>query len=230
MKADRIQVLVDARWPACPIASTRQLAATALDDRVLSAAVRSGIVVRLRRGAYVRRAYWNGLEPWDRDNVLIQADFESTCGLSCSGHVSAARLHECRVWGVGPLILVTTGYANSSKSAGTDVQTHRVDMPSSKRATRRLSAASADFAAPASRVVIEFDGSGKYTDYKPTDEVLLAERRRGNALVEAGWVVLRLEWKLLASPAEMRRRLLATMDQARVLPPGADTQKRPWPA
>ncbi len=34
----------------------------------------------------------------------------------------------------------------------------------------------ADFADPATKIVIEFDGTGKYTDYKPTDEVLLAER------------------------------------------------------
>ncbi len=60
----------------------------------------------------------------------------------------------------------------------------------------------ADFAEPESRVVIEFDGSGKYTDYKPTDDVLLAERRRENALIEEGWLVLRLEWKHLARPEE----------------------------
>lgn len=65
--------------------------------------------------------------------------------------------------------------------------------------------------------MIEFDGSGKYTDYKPTEEVLLAERRRENALVEEGWLVLRLEWKHLACPAEVRRRVPAMMDRSRFL-------------
>jgi hypothetical protein len=66
-------------------------------------------------------------------------------------------------------------------------------------------------------MVIEFDGSGKYTDYKPTDEVLLAERRRENALIEEGWLMLRLEWKHLTRPGELRRRLAAMMDRSRIL-------------
>lgn len=73
----------------------------------------------------------------------------------------------------------------------------------------------ADFADPATKIAIEFDGRGKYTDYRPIEEVLLAERRRENALVEEGWLVLRLEWKHLARPAEVRRRLLGMMDCAR---------------
>lgn len=75
----------------------------------------------------------------------------------------------------------------------------------------------ADFADPKTRILIEFDGSGKYTDYRPTEEVLLAERRRENALIEEGWLVVRLEWKHLAYPAEVRRRLLAMMDRSRIL-------------
>lgn len=46
----------------------------------------------------------------------------------------------------------------------------------------------ADFADPANETVIEFDGKEKYTDYKPTDEVLLAERRRRTRWSKwAGW-------------------------------------------
>ena len=318
MNGDKMRGLLDARWPAFPVASTRQLAEAGLDERVLTEAVRSGILLRLRRGAYVRGDYWNRTEPWTRDALRIQAHFESTGGLSRYSHISAARLHECHVWDVGPRIHVTTGYANSLRSAGSDVRTHRADLAPSelatlwtvdgreilttslertvldcarilpleqaavigdhalrkgagldsmrqlldqgpaKRGSRRaldllglldgrsesvgetrtrlllrtfgllmfipqfeiptpIGRFRADFADPGTRLVIEFDGSGKYADYKPAEQVLLAERRRENALVEEGWLVLRLEWKHLAYPAEVRRRLLAMMDRSRIL-------------
>jgi hypothetical protein len=134
MNGDKIQALVDARWPSAPVVSTRQLDAAGLEDRVLTAAVRSGILLRLRRGAYVRSAYWHAAEPWTRDALQIQAHFESTGELSRYSHISAARLHECHVWDVGARIHVTTGYANSSKSAGSDVRTHRAELATSELA------------------------------------------------------------------------------------------------
>lgn len=81
----------------------------------------------------------------------------------------------------------------------------------------------ADFADPDRRVIIEFDGKAKYSDYGPTDQVLLAERSRENALAEAGWTFLRVEWKQLDAPMQLRRRLLATLARA-------EMQKRPRPA
>ena len=63
----------------------------------------------------------------------------------------------------------------------------------------------------------------KYTDHKPTQEVLLAERWREYALVEAGWRVFRLHWNHLDRPGELRARLVAFLGQ-----PG--THKRPLPA
>lgn len=318
MNSDKLRVVLDARWPAFPVASTQQLAAAGLDERVLTAAVRSGFVLRLRRGAYVRSADWKAAEPWTRDALRLQAHFLSTGGLSRYSHVSAARLHGCHVWDIGPLVHVTTDYANTTKSAGRDVRTHRMDLQPAdlwtlwspdareilttgiertvldcarilpleqaavigdhalrkgagvermrhlleespvKRGSRRalnlldvLDGRSesvgetrlrlvlrsfgltmfipqfeiptvrgrfrADFADPESRVVIEFDGRGKYTDYKPTDEVLLAERSREDELIEEGWLVLRVEWKHVAQPAELRRRLGAAMDRSRIL-------------
>ncbi len=318
MNADKLRVILDARWPASPVASTRQLCVSGLDERVLTAAVRCGVLIRLRRGAYVRGTDWKAAEPWTRDALMIRAHFLSTGGTARYSHVSAARLHQCHVWNVGALVHVSTGYANSSRSAGPDVRTHRMDLPRAdrttlwsadgseilttgiertvldcarilpleqaavigdhalrkgagidsmrqlldrspvKRGTRRardllnvLDGRSesvgetrtrllirsfglnmfipqveiptlaglfrADFADRGSRVVIEFDGSRKYTDYNPTDEVLIAERRRENALIEEGWLVLRLEWKHLAHPAEVRRRLAVTMDRSRIL-------------
>ena len=78
----------------------------------------------------------------------------------------------------------------------------------------------ADFADPELRVIIEFDGSAKYVDYKPTGEVLLAERRRENALQELGWAVFRINWQHLDRPGELRQRLFGFLNM----------QKRPLPA
>src|SRR6185312_13605003 len=109
-------------------ASTRQLGAAGLEERVLTAAIRSGILLRLRRGAYIRTTDWKVAKPWTRDALKIQAHFLSTGGLSRYSHVSAARLHSCHVWDVGPLVHVTTDYANTRKSSGRDVRTHRMDL------------------------------------------------------------------------------------------------------
>lgn len=321
MESGQVRALVDAKWPDAPVASLRQLAAAGLDDRVLTTAVRNGILVRLRRGAYVRQREWQAATPWERDRLLVTAHYESTGGLSRYSHLSAARLHGCSVWKSPPLIHVTTGYSNSGSSAGTDVRTHQLpltdeerislwtvdgreifttslertvldcarilpldeaavigdhalrkgaslesmqrllDGSPTKRGSRRaanllavldgrsesagetrtrlllhsfgLQAFApqveihtreglfrADFADPEGRVIIEFDGRAKYTDYAPTEDVLLAERGRENALQELGWAVFRINWKQLERPGELRHRLLAFLVM----------QKRPCPA
>ena len=318
MKPEKLRESVDQRWPGFPVASTQQLATAELGDRLLTAAVRSGLVLRLRRGVYVQSSYWQGLKPWDQDALLIHVHHLSTGGTSRYSHLSAARLHGCRVWDAGPLVHVTTGYANSRTSAGKDVRTHRallagrdvttfltndgreilatslqrtvldcariLPLPQAavigdhalrkgaslaemhallgegaeKRGSRRArllldalderaeSAGEtrvrlllhslgiksfvpqveirtpaglfrADFADPGAKIIIEFDGAGKYTDYRPTDEVLLAERRRENALIEEGWLVLRLQWKHLDRPAELKRRLQDMAERSRRL-------------
>lgn len=70
----------------------------------------------------------------------------------------------------------------------------------------------ADFAWPSKRVVLEFDGKGKYFDYRPTDEAVFSERKRESALVEAGWTVLRIEWKDLFDEGTFKARVLAALD------------------
>ncbi|SLK01075.1 type IV toxin-antitoxin system AbiEi family antitoxin domain-containing protein [Arthrobacter sp. P2b] len=322
MEPKKLKALIDERWPGTAVASTLQLARAGIDERVMTAGVRSGMLLRLRRGAYVQRAYWNTLKPWDRDRLLITAHYESTGGQARYSHISAARLHSCYLWNAGPMVHVTTQYANSPGSAGSDVKAHRLPLTDrelttirtpdgrdmlttslertvldcarilpldqaavigdhalrkgasvhamhrllsetpAKRGSRRAldllnvldgrseSAGEtrtrlmlhsfglqtftpqvevptseglfrADFADPESRVIIEFDGTAKYTDYKPAEEVLLAERRRENALVETGWRVLRLHWKHLDRPRELNERLITFLDRT----PGM--QKRP---
>lgn len=313
MKPNKIRHLVEERWPKCHVASAAQLAGAGLESRMVAAAVEHGILLRLRRGAYVRRAYWNTLKPWDRDLLLVIAHYESTGGSARYTHASAAMLHACDVWDIGPLVHVTTQYSNSRTSAGSDVRTHRFPLSeddltslwtsdgreiltttlertvldcarilprdkaavigdhalrkgASMEAMRQLLAEStvkrgsrrasdlldvldgrsesagetrtrlllasfgltaftpqveirtaeglfrADFADPKERIIIEFDGRSKYTDYGPAEEVLLAERGRESALQELGWAVFRIRWEQLDRPAELRRRLFAFMD------------------
>ena len=324
MRREELRLLVEQRWPGVPVASTRQLAAAGLEDRALTSAVRHGVLLRLRRGAYVQASQWNLAKPWERDSLRIQAHYESTGGTACYSHTSAARLHSCQVWNGGELVHVTTQYANSSTSAGSDVLTHRLpvdpaeirilqlpdgrdihvtslertvvdcarilrpdaaavigdaalrkgadhasmfrtlDESPVKRGSRRAAEVlesldgraesagetrtrlllrsfrihgfqpqyelptrsglfRADFADPERRIIIEFDGKAKYSDYGPTDQVLLAERSRENALGEAGWIFLRVEWKQLDAPVQLRRRLMATLARA-------EMQRRPRPA
>ena len=71
----------------------------------------------------------------------------------------------------------------------------------------------ADFAWVDKRVVLEFDGKGKYFDYRPTDQAVFLERKREVALVEAGWTVLRIEWKDLFDEASFKARILATLNR-----------------
>ncbi|MEN5074268.1 hypothetical protein ABE437_10660 [Isoptericola cucumis] len=70
-----------------------------------------------------------------------------------------------------------------------------------------------DLGWPELRVGIEFDGAVKYSGGEHGDprERLLAEKRRHDALTEAGWTILRVTWDDLAHPD----RLVARIRRAR---------------
>lgn len=64
------------------------------------------------------------------------------------------------------------------------------------------------------KVALEFDGDSKYFDYEPTPQVLRAERKRENALMEQGWSFIRLEWKDLFRPVDVERRIRDALRKA----------------
>jgi very-short-patch-repair endonuclease len=68
----------------------------------------------------------------------------------------------------------------------------------------------ADFRVEGTRVLVEFDGQVKYDDRS----ALFAEKQREDALRREGWVVVRLVWRDLASPALVRRRVDAAIAAA----------------
>ncbi|WP_249335977.1 endonuclease domain-containing protein [Sinomonas gamaensis] len=72
----------------------------------------------------------------------------------------------------------------------------------------------ADYAWPRIKVILEFDGRGKYYDYRPTAEALLLERRRETALMDLGWRVVRLTWADLERPDLVAARLAAAFEAA----------------
>jgi len=74
-----------------------------------------------------------------------------------------------------------------------------------------------DLAWPDLKLAIEFDGNMKYFDYKPTDEVILLERKREKALMEEGWTFLRLEWPDLDNEQRLHRRIEQVISRAEAL-------------
>ncbi|MDQ4501702.1 type IV toxin-antitoxin system AbiEi family antitoxin domain-containing protein [Sinomonas sp. ASV322] len=125
MASHELTTLLDTRWPALRVASSEQLRVAGLDSRALAAAVRDRILVRIRRGVYVRRPLWQSLAPWERDQLRVEAHWLATGGSSVYSHVSAARLLGCSTWESGPAIHVTVPYSVSRASHGGDVAPHR---------------------------------------------------------------------------------------------------------
>ncbi|WP_336856846.1 hypothetical protein [Sinomonas albida] len=71
-----------------------------------------------------------------------------------------------------------------------------------------------DFAWVKLKVGLEFDGDLKYFAYGPTAEVLVRERKRERALLEDGWVLLRIEWRDLFDEVALRARIASVLAAA----------------
>ncbi|WP_277212921.1 hypothetical protein [Isoptericola croceus] len=74
-----------------------------------------------------------------------------------------------------------------------------------------------DLGWPELRVGIEFDGAVKYSGgtYGDPTSRLVAEKRRHDALTEAGWVVVRVMWADLTDPARLVARVRQAVAMAR---------------
>lgn len=65
-----------------------------------------------------------------------------------------------------------------------------------------------DMGWPALRVAVEFDGLIKYGGaYGAPADVVIAEKRRQDAIEESGWIVVRVTWSDLREPVELAARL-----------------------
>ena len=75
-----------------------------------------------------------------------------------------------------------------------------------------------DFAWPARKVIVEFDGRQKYHRYRRPGETLeqaiMREKRREDRLREQGWIVVRMTWSDLEHPAPFLARLRFRLEHA----------------
>lgn len=64
------------------------------------------------------------------------------------------------------------------------------------------------------RVIVEFDGRLKLTDFGASDHVLERERYREKALQNVGWVVFRVDWDMVVRrPHDFKRQLTRLLQQ-----------------
>lgn len=107
---------------------TEELHAAGFNDRKIAALVRSGVLVRLRRGCYIRGSTWEAQKPWIRSRQLIAAHAHGTLTTAAGGfvysHTSAARLHGLFLWDVDDRVHINTVTTPSRTSHGVDVIPH----------------------------------------------------------------------------------------------------------
>lgn len=138
MEKSELAAKIARDWPpGCDIGTTGELGHKGLSPRLLTSAVRHGLLFRLRHGAYIRMEVWQGKHPSEKDLLRIAAHFQATDGRALYSHLSAARLLGLYVWNAGTAIHVTTTSSVSAKSAVPGVSVHRRALPAS--AQKRIS-------------------------------------------------------------------------------------------
>ncbi|BCW49883.1 hypothetical protein StoSoilB13_22250 [Arthrobacter sp. StoSoilB13] len=114
--------------PGMNLWRTSELNAAGFNARAIATLVRGGVLVRLRRGCYIRGSTWTAQKPWVRSRQLIAAHAHGTLTTSGGGlvysHTSAARLHRLFLWDVDDRIHVTQEKTPSPISHGRDVVAH----------------------------------------------------------------------------------------------------------
>ncbi|MET4539604.1 very-short-patch-repair endonuclease [Arthrobacter bambusae] len=114
--------------PGMDLWRTSQLNDAGINARAIAALVRHGVLVRLRRGCYIRGRTWAGQKPSVRSRQLIAAHAHGTLTTSGGGlvysHTSAARLHRLFLWDVDDRVHITQKKTPSPISHGRDVVAH----------------------------------------------------------------------------------------------------------
>ncbi len=95
-----------------------------LDDRDISAALRSGEWSRIRRGAYTQAGHWLSLDEVGRHRVRARAVLRALGSGVVLSHVSAALEHGLAVWGVPLDVVHVTRLDGRSGGGGGDVVHH----------------------------------------------------------------------------------------------------------
>ncbi|MCD4853100.1 endonuclease domain-containing protein [Arthrobacter sp. AK01] len=208
MNPRKLDALITAHWPETSVASTPELLGSGLGDRVLTAGVRSGRLLRLRRGAYVRAADWRRRKPWDQELLRIQAHHCSNpAGQAVYSHVSAARLHGFSDWEGGPHVHVTTPFSPAQASSGADVIAHGGQLERSEISETRTPWGSSAKATSLERTVVD---CARTLDFEKAVVIADQALRRG-----ADPRILQdyLDTGRITRGARRLRRVLAAMDK-----------------
>ncbi len=114
--------------PGMDLWRTSELHEVGINHRRIAALVRTGVLVRLRRGCYIRGSTWTAQKPWIRSLQRVAAHAHGTLTTSAGGlvysHTSAARLHGLFLWDVDDKVHISTETTPSSTSHGGDVVPH----------------------------------------------------------------------------------------------------------
>ncbi len=81
-----------------------------------------------------------------------------------------------------------------------------------------------DFAWRQYKLILEFDGWGKYFNYRPTPEVLANERQREKDLMEQGWQFIRIGWADFKDPVALEARIRAALTRSGAILPVSRTR------
>lgn len=154
-------------------------------------------------------------------SALIVA--ESSLWMGADGELMESVLNRMRGFkGIARARKVVANASSFSESPGETltldaIRAMRIPMPEQQmRVGTRNGAHRLDFAWREHKVALEFDGRTKYFDYAPTDEVLFQERRREKALIEEGWIIIRIEWADLFREVELRERIMRALHRNRM--------------
>lgn len=117
------QAILDA-WPQFDVVTAAELSEAGIGEKLRRAAVRFGIIYRLRRGAYVRADLWHSCGAQMQDLMRIRAHFLTTPHAGTYSHATAARLHGLHTWDISSTIHLIQPFASTRNAHGPDTVSH----------------------------------------------------------------------------------------------------------
>lgn len=159
------------------------------------------------------------LLPREDGLVVVDSALRNGADPGRMGELVAARAGGRGVVRAREVLELADGRAESPGETLTRWRLHRAGLPAPGLQIPVVTSAGrfrADLGWPEVRLLLEFDGFVKYAGggARAAAEAVFAEKRRQDALEEAGWRVLRVTWTDLRSPATLARRVRTALDRA----------------
>lgn len=107
----------------------REALAHGYDDKQLRSAYRSGIIERVRHGAYVASDVWHAADTLERYRLLCHATLESHGPDVVLSHTSAAAMHGLALWNADIRQVHLTRLDQQTTRQSHDVKYHRGTLP-----------------------------------------------------------------------------------------------------